>query len=165
MVMAEGHLSLGQLSPCLVTHWIQRPKSKPTKSPTTRLTCSSYASRENSVATHSRPEWHLMPPIPGPSQPSEPHEDTLAHGPEPDVAPTQPMEEPVALPATPTSVIIIDNMPVGSPPPFLPWRSLPAPSYPHSHDEACQEFTDLQLTLIIPGAIFHNSIQGILLEH
>ncbi|MBW0523800.1 hypothetical protein O181_063515 [Austropuccinia psidii MF-1] len=34
--------------------------------------------------------------------------------------------------ATPTSVIIIDNTPVGSPPPLLPWRSLPLPQE-HNH--------------------------------
>ncbi|MBW0489571.1 hypothetical protein O181_029286 [Austropuccinia psidii MF-1] len=96
------------------------------------------------------PSHHNEPPIPGPSQPSKPHKDALTSEPEPEVALMQSMEEPFARLATPTSVIIIDNAPVGSPPPFLPQRSLPTPSSPHSHDEACQEFTNLQPTLMIP---------------
>ncbi|MBW0480068.1 hypothetical protein O181_019783 [Austropuccinia psidii MF-1] len=57
------------------------------------------------------------------------------------------------------------------PPPFLPCRSLPAPretpasSSPHSHNEAFQEFANLQLTLMIPQEIVHDSIQVILLEN
>ncbi|MBW0492490.1 hypothetical protein O181_032205 [Austropuccinia psidii MF-1] len=62
--------------------------------------------------------------------------------------------------ATPASVILIDNMPIGSPPPFLcqflAQRSLPAPSSPHSHDEAHQEFTDLWPTIMILGAIVYD---------
>ncbi|MBW0480814.1 hypothetical protein O181_020529 [Austropuccinia psidii MF-1] len=37
------------------------------------------------------------------------------------------MEEPFAHPATPTSVIIIDDAPIGSLPPLLPRRSQPSP--------------------------------------
>ncbi|MBW0467923.1 hypothetical protein O181_007638 [Austropuccinia psidii MF-1] len=98
------------------------------------------------------PSQHNEPPIPGPSQsyksqvPS--HEDALTHEPEPEVAPTQSMEEHFASPATPHFVIIINNMAVGSPPPL--------PSSPHSHNEAWQEFTNLQPTLIISQAVFHN---------
>ncbi|MBW0485930.1 hypothetical protein O181_025645 [Austropuccinia psidii MF-1] len=80
-----------------------------------------------------------------------------------------------ACPTTPHSVIIIDDMPVVSfpPPPSSPIpnpsslvpplhyypsffprdpnRLLPlAPSTPHSHNEAWQEFTNLKLTLMIP---------------
>ncbi|MBW0498372.1 hypothetical protein O181_038087 [Austropuccinia psidii MF-1] len=104
------------------------------------------------------PSQHNESPIPGSSQPSEPHEDTLTCGPEPEVAPMQSMEEPLACLATPDSVIISDNTPIGSPPvplpPLLPWflpqRSLPVPSSPHSHNVAWQEFTNLGLALMIP---------------
>ncbi|MBW0588036.1 hypothetical protein O181_127751, partial [Austropuccinia psidii MF-1] len=33
MAMVRGHLSLGRLSPCLVTYGIQSPKTKHTESP------------------------------------------------------------------------------------------------------------------------------------
>ncbi|MBW0484743.1 hypothetical protein O181_024458 [Austropuccinia psidii MF-1] len=123
-----------------------------------------YASQANSAATNSRPKWHLMvgglvpqhneQPIPGLSQPSEPHEYTLTCEPEPEVALMQSTEEPFACPATPTSVIIIDDMPIGSPlPPISP--KIPTASSPHSHDEAQQEFMYLQPTFMIPQAIVH----------
>ncbi|MBW0539667.1 hypothetical protein O181_079382 [Austropuccinia psidii MF-1] len=41
------------------------------------------------------PSQHDETPIPGLSQPSEQHEDASTHGPEPEVAPTRSMEEPV----------------------------------------------------------------------
>ncbi|MBW0554325.1 hypothetical protein O181_094040 [Austropuccinia psidii MF-1] len=154
----------------IVTHGIQTPKTKPTKSPPTRLTCSMYASRANPVATNE-PSQHNEPPIPGPSPSSEPPEDVLTCEPEPEVAPTQSTEDPFVCPATPCSVIIIDDMPIGSPtsppspcvtPPFSPTL---VPSSPHSHNDACQEFTNLQPTLMIPSAIVHKSINRILLEH
>ncbi|MBW0513789.1 hypothetical protein O181_053504 [Austropuccinia psidii MF-1] len=94
------------------------------------------------------PSQHNEPPIPGPSSSAEPPEDILTREPEPEVAPTQATEDPFAHPTTPRSVIIIDNMPIGSPtpppsppvtPPFSP---TPVPSSPHSHDDACQEFTN-----------------------
>ncbi|MBW0557901.1 hypothetical protein O181_097616 [Austropuccinia psidii MF-1] len=65
-----------------------------------------------------------------------------------------------AGPTPPHSVIIINDAPIGSPPPLSP--STPTPeippispknltaSSPYSHDEACQEFTDLRPTLMIP---------------
>ncbi|MBW0548375.1 hypothetical protein O181_088090, partial [Austropuccinia psidii MF-1] len=62
---------------------------------------------------------HNEPPIPGPSPSSKPPEDFTACAPEPEVAPTQSTEEPFARPATPHSIIIIDNMPVRSPLPIL----------------------------------------------
>ncbi|MBW0527463.1 hypothetical protein O181_067178 [Austropuccinia psidii MF-1] len=102
------------------------------------------------------------PSIPGLSPSSEPHEDVPTREPEPEVAPTQSMEEPFGSPARPTpphSIITIDNMPIRSPPPSLVPRS------PHSHDDARQEFTDLQPTLMIHQAIFHKSINQISLEH
>ncbi|MBW0538676.1 hypothetical protein O181_078391 [Austropuccinia psidii MF-1] len=83
------------------------------------------------------------PPIPGPSPSSKSHVDVLTHEPEPELAPIQSMEEPFVLPR----------------------RSPPAPSSPHSHEEACQEFTDLEPTLMIPQAIIHKSINQILLEN
>ncbi|MBW0542026.1 hypothetical protein O181_081741 [Austropuccinia psidii MF-1] len=117
----------------------------------------------------------VEPPIPGPSQASEPHEDPLTCEPEPEVVPTQSTEEPFVYPATPASVTIIDDMPIGCPCSFprdpfhfhpehnrlLP----PAPSSPQSYNDAWQEFMDLQLTLMIPQAIVHKSINQILLEH
>ncbi|MBW0520201.1 hypothetical protein O181_059916 [Austropuccinia psidii MF-1] len=158
-----------------------------------------FALRANPAATHSRPEWHPMVRgiIPCPS--SQPPEDDTTREPEPEVAPTQSTEEPNDRPATPRSIIIIDDMPVGSPPPpptsSYPTRP-PSPSVPplhsnpcslprdpfqcrqepqqllppvqrpsHSNDEACQEFTNLRPTLMIPRAIVHESINRILLEH
>ncbi|MBW0545227.1 hypothetical protein O181_084942 [Austropuccinia psidii MF-1] len=41
----------------------------------------------------------------------------------------------------------------------------PTASSPHSHNEAWQEFTDFQPTLMIPRAIVNKSINQILLEH
>ncbi|MBW0551204.1 hypothetical protein O181_090919 [Austropuccinia psidii MF-1] len=55
--------------------------------------------------------------------------------------PKQSTEEPFACPATPTSIMIINNMPIGSP---------LAPSSPQSHNEAWQVFMDLRLTLTNP---------------
>ncbi|MBW0552666.1 hypothetical protein O181_092381 [Austropuccinia psidii MF-1] len=43
--------------------------------------------------------------------------------------------------------------------------SPPVQSPSHSHNDACQEFTDLRPTLMIPRAIVHESINRILLEH
>ncbi|MBW0483099.1 hypothetical protein O181_022814 [Austropuccinia psidii MF-1] len=93
------------------------------------------------------PSQYDEPPIPGPSKASEPHEDPLTHEPEPEVAPTKSMEEPFgksnftfftllnfsspllwpspACPATPASVIIINNTPVRYPPPSTPTPEIP----------------------------------------
>ncbi|MBW0523317.1 hypothetical protein O181_063032 [Austropuccinia psidii MF-1] len=91
------------------------------------------------------PSQTKEPPIPGPSQSSQPPEDNTTREPEPEVAPTQSTEEPFACPATPRSIIIIDDTPVGSapPPPLLlprlshlpilfppPQRSRPVPQEP-----------------------------------
>ncbi|MBW0492969.1 hypothetical protein O181_032684 [Austropuccinia psidii MF-1] len=57
---------------------------------------------------------HDEPPIPGLSPSFKPPEDIPTREPEPDVAPTQSTEETFACPATPRSVIIINNTPVGS---------------------------------------------------
>ncbi|MBW0497506.1 hypothetical protein O181_037221 [Austropuccinia psidii MF-1] len=75
----------------------------------------------------------------------------------------QSIEGPFACLATPASVIIIDNMPIGSPPsisPEITTASSPlVPSPPHSHNEAWKKFTDFQPTLMTPRAIVHKSIQ------
>ncbi|MBW0509960.1 hypothetical protein O181_049675 [Austropuccinia psidii MF-1] len=69
-----------------------------------------------------------------------------------------------ACPTTPACIIIMDDIPVRSPPSTttpvpslkIPTASSPtASSSPHSHDGAQQEFTKLQPTLIIPQAILH----------
>ncbi|MBW0566542.1 hypothetical protein O181_106257 [Austropuccinia psidii MF-1] len=67
-----------------------------------------------------KPSQTKEPPISGPSPSSQPPEDNTTCEPEPEVAPTQYTEEPFARPATPCSIIIINNMPIGSP------RSLPS---------------------------------------
>ncbi|MBW0589609.1 hypothetical protein O181_129324 [Austropuccinia psidii MF-1] len=87
------------------------------------------------------------PPIPGPSPSSQPPEDNTTREPEPEVAPMQLTEEPFACPATTCSIIIINNTPIGSLP--VPPRT-PVQSPSHSHDDARQEFTDLQTALMIP---------------
>ncbi|MBW0468858.1 hypothetical protein O181_008573 [Austropuccinia psidii MF-1] len=65
------------------------------------------------------PSQKNEPPIPGPSQSSKSqvpsHEDASTCEPEPEVAATKTTEEPFACPATPCSIIIINDMPVGSP--------------------------------------------------
>ncbi|MBW0508438.1 hypothetical protein O181_048153 [Austropuccinia psidii MF-1] len=53
-----------------------------------------FTSSELTFPPFVEPSQHNEPPIPGPSQPSEPHEDASTCGPEPEVAPTQSMEEP-----------------------------------------------------------------------
>ncbi|MBW0471241.1 hypothetical protein O181_010956 [Austropuccinia psidii MF-1] len=70
------------------------------------------------------PSQHNEPPITGPSQASEPHEDPLTREPEPEVVPMRSTKEPFTSPATPASEIIIDDMPIGSPPPFNPMMRL-----------------------------------------
>ncbi|MBW0540610.1 hypothetical protein O181_080325 [Austropuccinia psidii MF-1] len=62
-----------------------------------------------------KPSRMEEPPIPGPSPSSQPPEDVPTREPEPEVAPMQSMEEPFAHPATPCLIIIIADMPIGSP--------------------------------------------------
>ncbi|MBW0507861.1 hypothetical protein O181_047576 [Austropuccinia psidii MF-1] len=126
IVMARGHLSLGQLSPCLVTHGIQTPKTKPTESPpqqdspvprlphkqTPRQPTPGPSGTQWLEDLSREPSQHDEPPIAGPSPSSKPPEDVPTREPEPEVALTQSTEEPFA---TPHSVIIIDDMPVRSP--------------------------------------------------
>ncbi|MBW0561054.1 hypothetical protein O181_100769 [Austropuccinia psidii MF-1] len=117
----------------------------------------------NVQATYSavEPSEHNGPPIPGLSQPSKPHEDALTCEHEPEVALTQSMEEPFGY-----YFHLGNNHQQYAhqlPPPSAPKN--PTASSPHSHNEAQQEFTNLQPTLIIPKAIIHDSINQILLEH
>ncbi|MBW0508273.1 hypothetical protein O181_047988 [Austropuccinia psidii MF-1] len=159
--MARGHSSLAQSSPCLVTHGIGTPKTKPTKShqqdspvqcmpleqtpqqPTAGLSGTQWL--EDLIR---KPSQHDEPPIPGPSPSSKPPEDVLT-----------------SCPATPRLVIIIDDMPVGSPPSICPSTPVPPPSHchqesnrllppvpssSHSYNEALQDFINLQPTLMIP---------------
>ncbi|MBW0532419.1 hypothetical protein O181_072134 [Austropuccinia psidii MF-1] len=86
------------------------------------------------------PSQHDEPPIPGPSPSSKPLEDIPTCEPEPEVAPMQSTEEHFACPATPRSVIIINDIAPKN----------PTASSPHSHDDALQEFTNLRPTLMIP---------------
>ncbi|MBW0556577.1 hypothetical protein O181_096292 [Austropuccinia psidii MF-1] len=96
--------------------------TKPTVSPMTRHSHSSSGTQW-SEDLFQETSQHNEPPIPGPIQSSESHEDTSTHEPEPEVAPRQSREENFACPDTHCSIIIIDNTPVGSPP-------VPPPSTP-----------------------------------
>ncbi|MBW0518027.1 hypothetical protein O181_057742 [Austropuccinia psidii MF-1] len=60
------------------------------------------------------PSQNNEPPIPGLSPSSEPPEVIATREPEPEVSPTQSMEEPFSCPATPCSIIIIENTPIRS---------------------------------------------------
>ncbi|MBW0490065.1 hypothetical protein O181_029780 [Austropuccinia psidii MF-1] len=98
------------------------------------------------------------PPIPGLSQASDSqlpsHENNSTLGPEPEVAPINQQSIPFPSPPVPCSEI----PPVPSPERPLVTSSSPVHSSPHSHQEALQEFTNFQLTLMIPQTIFHKSI-------
>ncbi|MBW0499080.1 hypothetical protein O181_038795 [Austropuccinia psidii MF-1] len=108
------------------------------------------------------PSQYNEPLIAGLSQSSKSqvpsNEDALTCAPEPEVAPMQSTENPFACAATPCSIIILDNMPVGAfnptlaPSPEIPPISPrnPTASSPHSHNEVQQELTNLKLTLMIP---------------
>ncbi|MBW0523464.1 hypothetical protein O181_063179, partial [Austropuccinia psidii MF-1] len=163
----EGTFELGPIFTMSCHPWYSNTKKKPTEYALTTLTRSIYPS-------------------------SEPPEGVPTCEPEPEVAPTQSMEEPFgksqihffnssqlflsrACPATPRSVIIINNMPIQSPltpPPSTPTPDLPpiaaenpiasppVPSSSHSYHHACQEFTDLQ-----PITMISRAINRILVEH
>ncbi|MBW0526834.1 hypothetical protein O181_066549 [Austropuccinia psidii MF-1] len=116
MSMARGNSSLGQLSPCLVTHGIQMPnfphektpqKLTPgpsgtqqsedlfcSKQPNIPLLISTFDSSDLNLPPFVEPSHPNEPSIPGPSQSSKPHEDAPTHDPEAEVALTQSMEEP-----------------------------------------------------------------------
>ncbi|MBW0509618.1 hypothetical protein O181_049333 [Austropuccinia psidii MF-1] len=111
----ERRFELGPMSPCLVTHGIQMP-NLPCEQTLRKLTpglsgtqwledsfcgkhlkfhlISTFDSSELTLCPFGGPSQTNEPPIPGPSPSSEPHEDIQACEPEPEVAPTQPMEEP-----------------------------------------------------------------------
>ncbi|MBW0554815.1 hypothetical protein O181_094530 [Austropuccinia psidii MF-1] len=153
------------------------------KQPKFNLICT-FESSELTLPPFVEPSQTNEPPIPGPSTSSKPHEDVPTCEPEPEVAPRQSMEDPfcksqlhfflllqtfthlsfdhlqlVPLHPTPSSSSMIcpSDTPSPAPPPFL---CVP----PHSHNEARQEFTDLQRTLMTPQAIVHKSINRIFLE-
>ncbi|MBW0493490.1 hypothetical protein O181_033205 [Austropuccinia psidii MF-1] len=136
------------------------------------------------------PSQHDEQPIPGPSQPSEPHEDASTREPEPEVTPTQSTKEPFGksphkgfhssqIFLTPPSPILsfshytcLRNHPqrytCQIPPspeiaPIAPKK--PTASSPQPHNEARQEFTNFLLTLMIPETLVHETINQILLEH
>ncbi|MBW0538926.1 hypothetical protein O181_078641 [Austropuccinia psidii MF-1] len=140
------------------------PRKKTPRQPTPGASCT-----QGLEDLFHKPSQTNEPPIPGPIPSSKPHEDVPACEPEPEVVPTQSMKDPLSCPTPPHSIIIIDDTPVGSPLPNpttfpLCSPSLPVTSSPHSHNEACREFTDLKPTLITPRAIVHKSINRILLE-
>ncbi|MBW0563170.1 hypothetical protein O181_102885 [Austropuccinia psidii MF-1] len=169
-LMARGHSSLGRLSPMGFKH---QTKTKPTKSLVPSFPCEQTPQQPTpgpsgtqgfeDLFCRKHPKFHLIstfnsieltlppfvepsptnePPIPGPSPSSKPYEDIPTCEPEPEVAPMQSMEDPFV----PSSDI----------PPIAPENPTASPT--QSHNEACQEFTDLQLTLMIPQAIVHKSI-------
>ncbi|MBW0519909.1 hypothetical protein O181_059624 [Austropuccinia psidii MF-1] len=104
------------------------------------------------------------PPIPGPSPSSEPHEDISTCEPEPELLVLHPLHNHHQQYAR--------QIPPCVPPPSTPTQEIPpiAPKNPtanslNSNNEACQEFTDRQATLMIPQSIVNKSINQILLEH
>ncbi|MBW0579547.1 hypothetical protein O181_119262, partial [Austropuccinia psidii MF-1] len=92
MAMARGHLSLGQSSPCLVTNGIQTPNLPCKQTP--RQPTPGPSGTQWSEELFCEPSQTKEPPIPGPSPSSQPHEDNMTRGPEPEVAPMQSLEEP-----------------------------------------------------------------------
>ncbi|MBW0511917.1 hypothetical protein O181_051632 [Austropuccinia psidii MF-1] len=92
MAMARGHSSLSPSSPCLVTHGIQ--KTNVTCKQTPRQLTPGPSGTQWLEDLFRQPSQPDEPPIPGPSPSSKPHEDILTCEPEPEVAPTQSMEEP-----------------------------------------------------------------------
>ncbi|MBW0472538.1 hypothetical protein O181_012253 [Austropuccinia psidii MF-1] len=90
---------------------------------------STFASSELTLPPFVEPSQHNEPPIPGLSQASDfqlaSHGNNFTCEPEPEVTPTQSLEEPFACPATPLSFIIINNLPVKTPLPHLPSSPLP----------------------------------------
>ncbi|MBW0558680.1 hypothetical protein O181_098395 [Austropuccinia psidii MF-1] len=127
----------------IFTHGIQMPKTKPTKSPQQdspipRMPCEQTPRQPTPGLSATRwledlsrePSQHNEPPIPGPSPPSKPPEDVPTCEPEPEVAPKQSTEDPFARPATPRTIIIIDDTPIRSPLPDSATFPLCDPSLP-----------------------------------
>ncbi|MBW0550623.1 hypothetical protein O181_090338 [Austropuccinia psidii MF-1] len=150
MAVARGHLSLGQLSPMGFKRQKQNPPNPPQQdSPIPSLPCEQTPRQPIPVPSGTRwleellrePSWTKEPPIPAPSPSCEPPEDVPTHEPEPEVAPMQSMEEPFGKSpllflhsyqlfltfslTISSSIIIIDNTPVGSSPLLPQLRHLP----------------------------------------
>ncbi|MBW0584524.1 hypothetical protein O181_124239 [Austropuccinia psidii MF-1] len=104
------------------------------------------------------PSQTKEPPIPGPSPSSQPHEDDTTPFPHPSFDHLQ-LVPPLPAPSLSSTIRPLD------PPLHSNASSPPVQSPSHSHNDACQEFNDLQPTLMIPRAIVHKSINQILLEH
>ncbi|MBW0513256.1 hypothetical protein O181_052971 [Austropuccinia psidii MF-1] len=108
------------------------------------------------------PSQHNEPPIPGLSPSSEPPEDVLTHEPETEVAPTQCTKEPFGksplLFLYSYQLFLTPPLTISSLSRYSPLcnhhqryaHRIPPGVTPHSHDDTCQEFTDLQMTLMIP---------------
>ncbi|MBW0530560.1 hypothetical protein O181_070275 [Austropuccinia psidii MF-1] len=125
---------------------------------------STFNSSELTLPPFVEPSQTNEPPFPGPSPSSKPHEDVPTHEPEPELVPLHPHPQSSLTicpldppPSTPTPVPSLEI------PPIAPEN--PTAYSPHSHNEALQEFADMQQTLMIPRAIIHESINQILLEH
>ncbi|MBW0522759.1 hypothetical protein O181_062474 [Austropuccinia psidii MF-1] len=94
-----------------------------------------FKSSELTLPPFVEPSQNNEPPILGPSKASDSqlpsHESALTIEPEPEVHSMQSTKDPFAPPATPCSIIIIDNMPVKTPPPLLfpisPLPPVPSP--------------------------------------
>ncbi|MBW0592401.1 hypothetical protein O181_132116 [Austropuccinia psidii MF-1] len=112
----------------IVTNGIQTPKTKP---PKLQARVAPDGLRNYSAVSSQKPSRTKEPPIPGPSPSSKPPEDVPTHEPKPEVAHMQSTEEPYACPATPRSIIIIDDTPVRSPHPSTP-TPVPSPENPNS---------------------------------
>ncbi|MBW0479340.1 hypothetical protein O181_019055 [Austropuccinia psidii MF-1] len=113
----------------IVTDGIQTPNFPCKQTP--RQPTPGLSGTQWSEELFRKPYQTKEPPIPGPSPSSQPCEDDTTSEPEPEVAPTQSMEEPFAHPANLRSITIIDDTPVGSPPsshlvsPSSPWCKAP----------------------------------------
>ncbi|MBW0483524.1 hypothetical protein O181_023239 [Austropuccinia psidii MF-1] len=146
MAMVRGHSSLGESSPCPVTHGIQTPKTKPTKSPQQDSPVECMPREQTPQQPSPGPsgtQWSedlfREPPIPGLGPSSQPPEHVATHEPEPEVAPTQSMEEPFGksqphffnssqlflTPPLPISSILPPISPALTPPPSTPTPDLP----------------------------------------
>ncbi|MBW0525054.1 hypothetical protein O181_064769 [Austropuccinia psidii MF-1] len=134
-----------------VTNGIQMPKTKPTEPPQQDSPVPTLPRKQTLwqptlgpsgtrwlEELFCKPSRAKEPPNPGPSPSSEPPVDVRTCEPKPEVAPTQSTEERFARPTTPHSIIIIDNTPVGSPPPLQPRFTPSAPKNPNASSPGCK---------------------------